>query len=879
MACSRTLIPSSAARRRSQSGGWATRPQAARILHGAALGDPDPFVAWSIRRAIRTLNNWNVDTLTASLLDTKTQDDALKLCDEAWAPAVVEALDRAIPKMEPEETRAVGVSTLAGLYRKYPKWNGRWFGTNPLAGRFPQKTEAWNKDAMARVQEGLSVALKDSSPAVRLNAIAGLIVVGRPAATMLRAAMATEKNPGNVSAIARGLGVLGDFGSAPALGAIVQDAKRPELLRVAALEALGELRGPQALTARISAVYDPNAPASLVALALPSLGRDGIIPPNDLAGFLDNADPSIRAAALRALTSKKPLPNDVRLGVLARLGDSQATVRKAAVEAVVAMGMREAIPAFIASALSEKTRPEAVDALCAMPDARALPVYLSALGDKSLDVRNAAESALLSIRDTVRPDLEAAARKGKLEGPAALAMERVLTRFTPVVDWKVIGPFARTTPRVFVGEASIDFARSHTGAEGRTITWVPRKGDPLTGRVVIDDFKAGAGDRGGFGYDTNGSPNLCSFAYAEVASDRDRDALLLVGSSGTVKVTVNETMNFDHPDDAGRAYRPDSDLVRVVLKKGKNRILVVTRQGIGAWSFSVQVSEPSTIALAGLSKGTNPEALRSFAMSHEGDTRRGEQLFFDEKGIGCVKCHAVSGRGASTVGPDLAGLSLKYDKAELIRSVLEPSNRIATGYQPVLLVTKDGKVRNGLLKAETDASIELVDAEAKVTRVSKGDIDDRKIGDVSIMPAGLVDSLSVVEFSDLISYLQGPQDSRRRPFALALAAMRFMPLSRSNARRTACNPPEYRSRRSAPRQSRRRSDTPARAHGAVRASRRFRAGKGGGCRASAGSRDGRRRDPGARTRVNDRPRGGHRGGTGSGSSRNRAPAPRASRRP
>ena len=51
-------------------------------------------------------------------------------------------------------------------------------------------------------------------------------------------------------------------------------------------------------------------------------------------------------------------------------------------------------------------------------------------------------------------------------------------------------------------------------------------------------------------------------------------------------------------------------------------------------------------------------------------------------------------------------------------------------------------------------ALELVDSETKVTRVAKSDIDERKVGDVSVMPAGQVDGLSVVEFADLVSYLR-----------------------------------------------------------------------------------------------------------------------------
>jgi putative membrane-bound dehydrogenase-like protein len=722
----------------------------------AALGDPDRFAAWSIRRAIRTLGAWDAEALTAALLDPKRRDAAITLCDESWAGPVVDALAKALAKIDDDATRARMVGTLAGLYRKYPEWTGNWFGTNPLAGQFPQKTRPWDPSAMARVQAGLTLALKDASPAVRLQAIAGLFAVARPALPALREALGTETDPRNLEALAQGLGVLGDFMSAQPLGAIVLDPKRPEPVRVAALDALGRLRGPQALTARVSLVYDAAAPASLVARALPSLGRDGVVPPNDLAGFLEHADPSVRAAALAALVGRKAIPEEVRTAVLDRLDDPKAEVRRAAIEAVAAMGMRGAVPKLLAAAMKDETRSEAVLALAAMPDPQALPVYLDALQDRSPEIRKAGEVALLAVRDSVSADLEKAARSGRYGGPAALALRRVLTRFKPVIDWKVIGPFARTTAQVFLGEASIDFGRTHSGAEGRTIAWAPRKADSATGRVVVDDLKHGAGDRGGFGYDTNGSPDVAAFGYAEIDSDRDRDALLLVGSSGTAIITVNEQVVFRYVNFAGRAYEPDSDLVPIRLQKGKNRLLVMSRQGIGVWSFGVQVSEPSTVEVVASASKTSggPEALRAFALTRDGDPKGGEALFFDAKGIGCVKCHSANGRGTANIGPDLTGLALKYDRAEIIRSVLEPSNRIATGYQPVLLATQDGKVVNGLARAETEAYVELVDSEARIVRVPKDQIEERRVGDVSIMPTGLVESLSVVEFADLISYLQ-----------------------------------------------------------------------------------------------------------------------------
>ena len=90
------------------------------------------------------------------------------------------------------------VTVLAGLYRRYPDWNGLWFGTNPLAGLPPTRTKDWDRTAMTSVLEGLRTALKDNAANVRGKAIAGLREVGPPAASALRDQLKLETNESNL---------------------------------------------------------------------------------------------------------------------------------------------------------------------------------------------------------------------------------------------------------------------------------------------------------------------------------------------------------------------------------------------------------------------------------------------------------------------------------------------------------------------------------------------------------------------------------------------------------------------------------------------------------------------------------------------------------
>ncbi|WP_435017528.1 HEAT repeat domain-containing protein [Tundrisphaera sp. TA3] len=721
----------------------------------AGLGELDPFAAWSIRQAIRSIGVWADSPLVAALGDPRRREEALKLADQTWAVPVAVALAAIVTDEGDPEWRARVVATLAGLYRRYPEWDGQWFGTNPLASPPPRRTEDWDAEGMAAVFEGLAAALEDEDPSVRRPALVGLLAVGPRALPLFRRRLPSEDDPRLLSAIVEALGLMGDAGSAPTLAKLLADPDRPLDVRTAALDALGNLNARPALNARMMLVYDPKAPAELLARALPKLGMSRRLPPNDLAGFLDHPSELVRAAAVAAFPlDSKPLPEEVHAAIAARLDDPAAPVRRAAAIASARHRIDAAVRRLVVLAdKDEAVRDEATMALCNLPDARAIPAYVAAIQGKNPDLRRAGESALLAIRDQARPDIAARAARGEFAGPSALAAERILARFAPVVDWKVIGPFPRTLGPLFPDPAAIDFGRPESGAEGRSVAWSDRRADPVTGQVVLEDLKGGAGDRGGFGYDAQNPPQISAFAVAEIASDRDRSALLLVGSSGTIQLTLDGKPVLSVQNYAGRPYAPDSDLVRVALKKGSNRLLVRSHQGMGVWAFGVQVSEDDGSAGSAAPAVPIAEALRSYALGHDGDPKKGEALFFDARGIGCVKCHSVGGRGGANVGPDLAGLAGKYDRAEVIRSVLEPSNRIATGYQPVLIARKDGTLAAGVLRAESDAEVELVDAEARPIRIRKDQIDERKLGEVSIMPAGQVDGLTPAEFADLVAYL------------------------------------------------------------------------------------------------------------------------------
>jgi putative heme-binding domain-containing protein len=134
-----------------------------------------------------------------------------------------------------------------------------------------------------------------------------------------------------------------------------------------------------------------------------------------------------------------------------------------------------------------------------------------------------------------------------------------------------------------------------------------------------------------------------------------------------------------------------------------------------------------------------------------GDADRGRQLYFG--GLACSRCHAV-GREGGDLGPELTMIGAVYSRRILADQILEPDRIIHGAYRTTKLRLRSGDVLSGLLRRESDAELDLSDADGRITRVLRRDVAERRTSETSIMPSGLVDGLPDSDFADLLSFLQ-----------------------------------------------------------------------------------------------------------------------------
>ncbi len=148
-----------------------------------------------------------------------------------------------------------------------------------------------------------------------------------------------------------------------------------------------------------------------------------------------------------------------------------------------------------------------------------------------------------------------------------------------------------------------------------------------------------------------------------------------------------------------------------------------------------------------------------------GDVAHGQETFWGKGG--CGGCHMIRGRGGIT-GPDLSNIGGERTLGALRNALTKPRPRIPRGYQPVEVVTSDGRSLTGIVKNENNYSVQLLDSDSKLQLFARDELRRVTYKSESLMPSNYDQRLSPSEFQDLLAFLSrqairkgsGPQ---RRP--------------------------------------------------------------------------------------------------------------------
>ena len=153
----------------------------------------------------------------------------------------------------------------------------------------------------------------------------------------------------------------------------------------------------------------------------------------------------------------------------------------------------------------------------------------------------------------------------------------------------------------------------------------------------------------------------------------------------------------------------------------------------------------------------------------QGDEKSGARIFYSGR-YQCGSCHRIDGRGG-IYGQDLSRIGLNASKDRIIESILQPGDIITPEYVGYEVTTTEDDIYVGRedkdnawgrnqqyrgLDNQNDEnkhhfSIMLASGESKMIHYEE--IVEQKILDHSLMPSGLHETMTGVEFRDLIQFL------------------------------------------------------------------------------------------------------------------------------
>jgi HEAT repeat protein/beta-lactamase regulating signal transducer with metallopeptidase domain len=313
---------------------------------------------------------------------------------------------------------------------------------NPRRPDREPKVEGSNREAVAEAPAEHIASPDDQSSTEASQAPAK--TQGRDTAV---SALLTVVKDENAAVRLAAVEALGNLQDPRAIDALVQAVKTDTDARVreAAAEALGEIDSPRAVAGLVEALRSEKVAAvrAKIAWALGEIGDARAV--EALGAAVRDAEVEVRRNAVEALGQIES-PAAVPM-LIPALRDADVETRKDAAEALGQLESKDAIEALGTASkdANAEVRKEAVEALGQIQDKRALPALTTALGDAEVEVRQAAIEAIgqledlkaappaliAALRDDNREVRKAAAEAvGQLEDEAAVPALIPLTRDT-----------------------------------------------------------------------------------------------------------------------------------------------------------------------------------------------------------------------------------------------------------------------------------------------------------------------------------------------------------------------------------------------------------------------------------------------------------------
>ena len=138
------------------------------------------------------------------------------------------------------------------------------------------------------------------------------------------------------------------------------------------------------------------------------------------------------------------------------------------------------------------------------------------------------------------------------------------------------------------------------------------------------------------------------------------------------------------------------------------------------------------------------------ALKAKGDVANGQKLFVAQS---CIACHTFA-NGQQPKGPHLVDIGKRSKPAELLESMLKPSKKMTQGFDTWTFLLESGKTHTGFVVLESAETVTIRQTDGLSKEFPQDEIEERVKQELSMMPAGIVNSLTAQQVADLLAYLR-----------------------------------------------------------------------------------------------------------------------------
>jgi putative membrane-bound dehydrogenase-like protein len=350
--------------------------------------------------------------------------------------------------------------------------------------------------------------------------------------------------------------------------------------------------------------------------------------------------------------------------------------------------------------------------------------------DRQADVLAGIQAAFGGRRELPMPSGWAAASEKLAVSPSAVVQERATQLAVLFGD-----PRAVAAVRQIVADAKAPLEQRRAALQ---MLQQQQRPDlvPLLHGLLTDRDLRGQSVVGLAAFNDAASPGLLLKHFATFADTEKAAAVATLSARPASALALLDAL------EAGTVSRGDVSVYAVrQLQSLKDRAVTMRIEKV--WGKVKPPSQEKKALIALYKSGLKPEAFQA------ADLSRGRQVFVKT----CASCHRLFDDGAR-IGPELTG-SQRANLDYVLENTVDPNALVPREYRVTRFALTSGRVVDGIVVKDDAAAVTLQTPTEQLV-VPKAEIESRETTEISLMPEGLLETLTREQVRDLVAYLASP---------------------------------------------------------------------------------------------------------------------------